>query len=82
MFFRDDLSHVAEHVVKEIKQGIPGLHSLEGWRPGTIIKNTLEISGWLEYTPGMTLEKIRELRTKRKAENDAWYWLQQHGIDP
>jgi len=79
---KNDLLHIAEHVVKEIKQGIPGLHWLKGWRPGVIIKNKLEISDWLEYTPGMTLEKIRELRTKRKAENDAWYWLQQHGIDP
>ena len=61
---KNDLLHIAEHVVKEIKQGIPGLHSLEGWRPGVIIKNKLEISDWLEYTPGMTLEKIRELRTK------------------
>ena len=64
---KNNLSHVAEHVVKEIKQGIPGLHWLKGWRPGVIIKRILETSDWSE---------------KRKAENDAWYWLQQHGIDP
>ena len=64
---KNDLSHIAEHVVKEIKQGIPGLHWLKGWRPGVIIKRILETSDWSE---------------KRKAENDAWYWLQQHGIDP
>lgn len=62
---KNNLSHIAEHVVKEIKQGIPGLHSLKGWRPGTIIKKI----------------KILKRFKKRNAENDAWYWLQQHGID-
>lgn len=82
LFNRDNLSWIAEECVKSIYQSILGLHLLKGWRPGVILRNALGISNWQEYEIGMGIKKLQELRTKRKAEDDAWYWLQQQDIDP
>lgn len=76
---KNNLSHIGEHLAEDIAQDIFGLQWFTGWRPGTIIKRLLEMS---EYRPKMVREKIRELTAIRKAENNAWYWLRQHGIDP
>lgn len=36
---KNNLKHVAEHVVEDIRRSIPGLYLLKGWRVGVLLRN-------------------------------------------